>query len=77
MSYSIKSLENTHHVAGVAFFLFFLMIMEVWAHADELLESEFFENSFEEKKILSTQILMSRNLWIVDPIHHLRGNKKS
>ena len=50
MSYSIKSLENTHNVAGVAFFLFFLMIMEVWAHADELLESEFFENSFEEKK---------------------------
>ena len=50
MSYSIKFLENTRNVAGVAFFLFFLMIMEVWAHADELLESEFFENSFEEKK---------------------------
>ena len=50
MSYSIKFLEKTRNVAGVAFFLFFLMIMEVWAHADELLESEFFENSFEEKK---------------------------
>ena len=50
MLYIIKFLENTRNVAGVAFFLFFFMIMEAWAHADELLESEFFENSFEEKK---------------------------
>jgi len=50
MSYIIKFLENTRNVAGVAFFLFFFMIMGAWAYADELLESEFFENSFEEKK---------------------------
>ena len=50
MSYIIKFLGNTRNMAGVAFFLFFFMIMEAWAHADELLESEFFENSFEEKK---------------------------
>ena len=50
MSYIIKFLENTRNVAGVAFFLFFFMIMGAWAHADQLTESEFFENSFEEKK---------------------------
>ena len=50
MSYSIKFLEKTRNVASVAFFLFFFMVMETWAYADELLESEFFENSFEEKK---------------------------
>ena len=50
MSYIIKFLENTRNVAGVAFFLGFFMMMGGWAHADELLESEFFENSFEEKK---------------------------
>ena len=50
MSYSIKFLEKTRNVVAVAFFLFFFMIMETWAYADELLESEFFENSFEEKK---------------------------
>ncbi|MFL2948616.1 MAG: phosphatase PAP2 family protein [Nitrospinales bacterium] len=50
MSYIIKFLENTRNVAGVAFFLFFFMMMGGWADADELLESEFFENSFEEKK---------------------------
>ena len=49
MSYIIKFLENTRNVAGVAFFLGFFMMMGGWAHADELLESEFFENSFEEK----------------------------
>ena len=47
MSSIIKFQENTRNLAGVAFFLLFFMIMEVWAHADELLESEFFENSFE------------------------------
>jgi len=50
MSYIIKFLENTRNVASVAFFLFSFMIMGEWAHADELLESEFFENSFEEEK---------------------------
>ena len=50
MSYIIKFQENTRNVAGVAFFLFFFMIMGAWAYADEFLESEFFENSFEEKK---------------------------
>ena len=50
MSSIIKFRENTRNAAGVAFFLFIFMIMEAWAHADELLESEFFENSFEEKK---------------------------
>ena len=50
MSDIIKFLENPRNVAGVVFFLFFFMIMGTWAHADELLEFEFFENSFEEKK---------------------------
>ena len=50
MSYIIKFLENTRNVAGVAFFLVFFMMMGGWAHANELKESEFFENSFEEKK---------------------------
>ena len=50
MSYIIKFLENPRNVEGVAFFLFFFMIMGAWAHADQLTESEFFENSFEEKK---------------------------
>jgi len=50
MSYINKFLENPRNVEGVAFFLFFFMIMGAWAHADQLTESEFFENSFEEKK---------------------------
>ena len=50
MSFIIKFLENPRSVLGVAFFLVFFMMMGGWAHADELLESEFFENSFEEKK---------------------------
>ena len=50
MSFIIKFLENPRNVVGVAFLLFFFMIMGAWVHADELLESEFFENSFEEKK---------------------------
>ena len=50
MLFIIKYLKNPRNVESVAFFLFFFMIMGAWAHADELLESEFFENSFEEKK---------------------------
>ena len=50
MSFIIKFLENPRSVVGVAFFLVFFMMQGGWAHADELLESEFFENSFEEKK---------------------------
>jgi len=50
MSYIIKFIENTRNVVGLAFFLFFFMMMGGWSHADELTESEFFENSFEEKK---------------------------
>tara|TARA_B100000686_G_scaffold283255_1_gene306114 strand:+ start:31 stop:1017 length:987 start_codon:yes stop_codon:yes gene_type:complete len=50
MLFIIKFLKNPRNVESVAFFLFFFMIMGAWAHADELLEYEFFENSFEEKK---------------------------
>ena len=50
MSFIIKFLENPRSVVGVAFFLVFFMMQGGWAHADELLETEFFENSFEEKK---------------------------
>ena len=50
MSFIIKFLESLRNLEIVAFFLVFFMMMGGWAHADELLESEFFENSFEEKK---------------------------
>ena len=50
MSFIIKFLENPRNAEIVAFFLLFFMIMGSWAHADQLTESEFFENSFEEKK---------------------------
>ena len=50
MSFIIKFLEKPRDLEVVAFFLFFFMMMGGWAHADELTESEFFENSFEEKK---------------------------
>ena len=50
MSYIIKFLENTRNLMGVSFLLLFFVMLGEWAHADELLESEFFENSFEEKK---------------------------
>ncbi len=50
MSFIIKFLESLRNLEVVAFFLVFFMMMGGWAHADELLESEFFENSFEEKK---------------------------
>ena len=50
MSFIIKFLESLRNLEVVAFFLFFFMMMGGWAHADELTESEFFENSFEEKK---------------------------
>ena len=50
MSFIIKFLESLRNLEVVAFFLVFFMMMGGWAHADELTESEFFENSFEEKK---------------------------
>jgi len=50
MSFIIKFLEKPSNLEVMAFFLLFFMIMGGWAHADELTESEFFENSFEEKK---------------------------
>ena len=50
MSFIIKFLESLRNLEVVAFFLVFFMLMGGWVHADELLESEFFENSFEEKK---------------------------
>ena len=50
MSFIIKFLEKPRDLEVVAFFLFFFMMMGGWAHADEFTESEFFENSFEEKK---------------------------
>ena len=50
MSFIIKFLESLRNLEGVAFFLVIFVMMGGWAHADELLESEFFENSFEEKK---------------------------
>ena len=50
MSFIIKFLENPRNAEIVAFFMLFFMIMGSWAHADQLTESEFFENSFEEKK---------------------------
>ena len=50
MSFIIKFLESLRNLEVVAFFLVFFMMMGGRTHADELTESEFFENSFEEKK---------------------------
>jgi len=50
MSFIIQFLEKLRDLEIMAFFLLFFMMMGGWAHADELTESEFFENSFEEKK---------------------------